>query len=111
MFDELSSRRQEPVEQTQDSTPRIEKMGTDGGDVPTRPNQTAEPWNDTSRQAPLDVDIEPEPLDLTKSEQALVASTVESSGQVSFGSARVNVRCEGCVGTHTGTGIRIDVKG
>ncbi len=110
MFDELSSRRQEPVEQTQDSTPRVEKMGMDGGDVPTRPDQAAEPWDDTSHQASLEVDVEPNPLELTETERVLVTATAESSGQVSFGSARAEVRCVGCVGTHTGTGIKIEIK-
>lgn len=109
MFDELGSRRHEPVERVQDNSAPVEGLGTDAYDI-SRPDQPAEPWDDTSRQAPLEVGTEPEPLGLTESERALVTSTAESSGQVSFAGARADVKCTGCVGTHTGTGIKIVIK-
>lgn len=112
MFDELGSRRHEPaerVEQAQDTSTPVEGMGMDACDIP-KPDQPAGPWDDTSRQAPLEAGTEPGPLGLTETERALVTSTAESSGQISFEGARADVKCVGCVGTHTGTGIKIEIK-
>lgn len=113
MFDELGSRRHEPVEQVErvrDISAPVERMGADTHEI-SRQEQPAEPWDDTSRQAPLEVvGTEPGPLGLTEAERVLVTSTAESSGQVSFAGARADVKCVGCVGTHTGTGIKIEIK-
>lgn len=112
MFDELGSRRHEPVEQAEqarDISDPVERLGADAHDI-SRPEQPAEPWDDTSRQAPLEVGTESEPLGLTEAERVLVTSTAESSAQVSFEGARADVKCTGCVGTYTGTGIKIVIK-
>lgn len=109
MFDELGSRRHEPVEQVQDISAPVEGLGGDVHDI-SRPEQPAEPWDDTSLQAPLEIGTEPEPLGLTETERVLVTSTAESSAQVSFEGARADVKCVGCVGAHTGTGIKIEIK-
>lgn len=109
MLDELGARKAETVEKTQCPDVPEGKPAGELQEVPP-PAEPEEPWEDISRQAPLEAAPEAEPLALTETERAVVISTAESSAQVSFEGNRVIAKCEGCVGAHTGTGVKVIVK-